>query len=144
MVEIVEHPIDAALVLSSVSNPAAGGIAMFVGTTRNHSRGREVTALEYEAYLPMAHTLMTEIARDAAARWGLHAISIVHRLGRLGIGEASVVVAVSSSHRKEAFEACRYAIDTLKKTVPIWKKEFFADGAVWVDGEGWESARPDG
>ena len=135
MIEIVDTPIDVAKVLASVGDPAAGGVVLFVGTTRNHSRGKEVLHLDYEAYLPMALSLMHQIASDTAQKWGLHAISIVHRRARVDIGEASVVVAVSSSHRKEAFEACRFAIDTLKKTVPIWKKEFFADGAVWVDGE---------
>ena len=96
--------------------------------------------LEYEAYLPMALSMITKIADEAARQWGLQAISIVHRRARVGIGEASVVIAVSSAHRKEAFEACRFAIDTLKKEVPIWKKEFFADGAVWVDGDYPESA----
>jgi molybdopterin synthase catalytic subunit len=144
MIEIVDHPIDVAQVLASVSHPAAGGIALFVGTTRNHAHGKEVLYLEYEAYVPMALALLRQIAEDACARWGLHAISIVHRRTRVDIGEASVVVAVSSSHRKEAFEACRYAIDTLKKTVPIWKKEFFADGAVWVDGEGQKSGEGEG
>ena len=136
MIEIIDHPIDVAQVFASVSHPGAGGIALFVGTTRNHSHGKEVLYLEYEAYIPMALSMMTQIAKEATARWGLHAISIVHRRSRVSISEASVVVAVSSSHRKEAFDACRFAIDTLKKTVPIWKKEFFADGAVWVDGEG--------
>ncbi len=143
MIEIVDHPIDVPQVLGSVSHPGAGGIALFVGTTRNHSHGKEVLYLEYEAYVPMALSMMTQIAEEAKARWGLHAISIVHRRTRVDISEASVVVAVSSSHRKEAFEACRFAIDTLKKTVPIWKKEFFADGAVWVDEEGHKSLEPE-
>jgi molybdopterin synthase catalytic subunit len=142
MIEIVDTPIDVAGVLASVARPEAGGTALFVGTTRNHARGKEVLMLEYEAFRPMALALMERIAADAASRWALHAVSIVHRCGKVGVGEASVVVAVSSSHRKEAFEACRYAIDTLKKTVPIWKKEFFADGAVWVDGDAPESAFP--
>ena len=143
MIEIVDEPIDVARILSSVSHPAAGGIALFVGTTRNHSHGRDVLYLEYEVYLPMALLMMTQIARDATVKWGLHAISIVHRSARVGIGEASVVVAVSSSHRNEAFEACRFAIDTLKKSVPIWKKEFFSDGAVWIDGLRPESDKPE-
>jgi len=142
MIEIVDHPIDVAQVLASVAHPAAGGIALFVGTTRNHSRGKEVLYLEYEAYVPMALSMMAKIAEEASAQWGLHAISIVHRRARVDIGEASVVVAVSSSHRKEAFEACRFAIDTLKKTVPVWKKEFFADGAVWVDAEAPNPSEP--
>jgi molybdopterin synthase catalytic subunit len=142
MIEIVDTPIDVALILASVAHPAAGGTAVFVGTTRNHARGKAVLSLEYEAFRPMALSLLEKIAGEASTRWGLHAVSIVHRVGPVGIGEASVVVAVSSSHRGEAFEACRFAIDTLKKTVPIWKKEFFADGAVWVDGETPEPAPP--
>jgi molybdopterin synthase catalytic subunit len=135
MVEIVKEKIDMARVVASVEHPVAGGVVVFIGTTRDHSDGKTVRALEYDAYVPMALKLMNRIAGEAKARWGLQNISIVHRVGRLGIGEASVVIAVSSAHRKEAFEACRYAIDTLKKDVPIWKKEFFDDGEVWVESE---------
>jgi molybdopterin synthase catalytic subunit len=104
---------------------------------RDHNAGRRVLWLEYEAYEEMALPLMEEIARGARARWSITSISIVHRLGRLEIGEASVAIAVASPHRREAFEACRYAIDTLKKTVPIWKKEFFEGGEAWVEGPGY-------
>jgi molybdopterin synthase catalytic subunit len=135
MVEIVKEKIDIARVVGSVEDSAAGGIAVFIGTTRDHSDGRSVHALEYDAYVPMALKLMNRIAGEAKTRWGLQKISIVHRIGRLGIGEASVVIAVSSAHRREAFEACRYAIDTLKKEVPIWKKEFFENGEMWVESE---------
>lgn len=135
MVEIVKEKIDIGRVVESVEDPAAGGVAVFIGTTRDHSDGKSVLALEYDAYVPMALKLMNRIAAEARSRWGLQKISIVHRVGRLGIGEASVVIAVSSAHRKEAFEACRYAIDTLKEDVPIWKKEFFENGEVWVESE---------
>jgi molybdopterin synthase catalytic subunit len=134
MIEIVDAPIDTARALAAVARPGAGGTALFVGTTRDNARGKEVLWLEYEAYRPMALAMMERIAADAAARWGLLGVAVVHRCGRVAVGEASVVVAVSSAHRAEAFAACRYVIDTLKSTVPIWKKEQFADGSMWVDG----------
>lgn len=133
MIEIVRENIDINRVMQSVQDPGAGGVAAFIGTTRNRSNGKSVLALEYDAYVPMALKLMSRIASEAKTRWAVQKISIVHRIGRLEIGEASVAIAVSSVHRKEAFEACRYAIDTLKKEVPIWKKEFFENGEVWVD-----------
>lgn len=135
MVEIIKEKIDIARVVASVEDPAAGGVAVFIGTTRNHSDGKNVLALEYDAYVPMALKLMNRIAAEAKSRWGLQKISVVHRIGHLAIGDASVVIAVSSAHRNEAFEACRYAIDTLKQEVPIWKKEYFQDGALWVESE---------
>jgi molybdopterin synthase catalytic subunit len=114
-------------------SPADGALCTFVGVVRDHNAGRAVVHLEYEAFEEMALPLMEEIAAEARRRWPITAISIVHRLGRMEIGEASVAVAVCSPHRAQAFEACRFAIDTLKATVPIWKKEFYADGAVWLD-----------
>ena len=135
MIEIVHTPIDVGGILKSVEDPAAGGTALFVGTTRDHSDGKKVLALEYEAYVPMALKLMHRIVSDVKAKWEVHKISMVHRTGRLEVGEASVAIAVSTSHRAEAFEACRYAIDTLKTEVPIWKKEFFENGEVWVGRE---------
>jgi molybdopterin synthase catalytic subunit len=135
MIEIVREKIDIAHVIQSVEDPAAGSVAVFIGTTRNHSDGKLVLGLEYDAYAPMALKLMNRIAGEVKSKWGVQKISIVHRVGRLEVGGASVVIAVSSAHRKEAFEACRYAIDTLKKEVPIWKKEFFEDGEMWVDSK---------
>lgn len=135
MISIVNEKINVAEVLASVGDPAAGAIDIFVGTTRNHSGGKEVHSLEYQAYEPMASKIMEELAEEARRRWHVKAVSIVHRIGRVDIGEASVVIAVSTAHRKEAFEACRYLIDTLKKNVPIWKKEVFADGEVWVGSQ---------
>ena len=135
MIEVVKENIDIHNVIESVEDPSAGGVAVFIGTTRNHSDGKSVLALEYDAYVPMALKLMNRIASEVKSKWGVQKISIVHRVGRLAIGEASVAIAVSSAHRKEAFEACRYAIDTLKKEVPIWKKEFFEDGEAWVKNE---------
>ena len=132
MVEIVHSKIDIDAVIKSVEDPSAGGIDVFIGTTRNHSNGKTVLHLEYEAYQPMATKMLHRIADETKAKWNVKKISIVHRIGRLEIGEASVVIAVSTAHRAEAFEACRYAIDALKKTVPIWKKEFFEDGEIWV------------
>jgi molybdopterin synthase catalytic subunit len=133
MIEIIEGKIDVAALLQSVLVPEAGGIDIFLGTTRNHSKGKKVARLEYEAYEPMALKLMRHIESEIRARWNVHKISILHRVGAVPLTEASVAIAVSASHRNEAFEACRYAIDQLKKNVPIWKKEIFEDGGVWVD-----------
>jgi molybdopterin synthase catalytic subunit len=140
VVRLVREPIDLAA-LSAVS-PADGALALFTGVVRNENAGRAVLHLEYEAYEEMALTEMETIADEALRRWPITAIRIVHRLGRMAIGETSVAVAVASPHRAEAFEACRFAIDTLKRTVPIWKKEFYADGAVWLEGPG-ACAHPD-
>ena len=135
MIEIVDHKIDIQAVLESLADPAAGGIDIFIGTTRNHSGGKRVISLEYEAYLPMAIRMMERIAAEAHRRWNVLRISMVHRTGHIDIGEASIVIAVSAAHRHEAFEACRYAIDTLKREVPIWKKELFVDGGSWVGAQ---------
>jgi molybdopterin synthase catalytic subunit len=132
VVSLTRAPIDLAT-LQAVS-PTDGALALFVGLVRNHNAGRAVLHLEYESYEAMALAEMERIEAEARRRWPVSQLRIVHRLGRLEIGEASVAVAVASPHRAEAFEACRFTIDTLKKTVPIWKKEFYADGAVWLDG----------
>jgi molybdopterin synthase catalytic subunit len=133
MIQIIDKNIDVVELLASVSVPEAGGIDMFLGTTRNHSKGKKVIRLEYEAYSPMALRMMSEIESEIRKRWNIQKISIVHRIGAVPVMEASVAIAVSAAHRKEAFEACRYAIDELKKRVPIWKKEIFEDGEVWVE-----------
>lgn len=130
MIQITNNNIGINSVIASVITPESGGVDVFIGTTRNHSKNRPVTALEYEAYEPMALKMMEMIAREARERWSVHKVAIVHRIGQVEIGEASVVIAVSSSHRAEAFEACRYLIDRLKQVVPIWKREYFADGTV--------------
>jgi molybdopterin synthase catalytic subunit len=130
-VRLVREPIDLAA-LQTVT-PADGALCLFVGMVRDHNGGRRVLRLEYEAYEEMALPLMEKIAAEVRERWRITEVRIVHRLGRLEVGDASVAVAVTSPHRREAFEACRYAIDTLKATVPIWKKEFYADGEVWLD-----------
>jgi molybdopterin synthase catalytic subunit len=132
MIKIVRGPIDLDEVLDWVKSPEAGAIDIFIGTTRNHSRGREVLSLEYEAYEPMALKLMEAIGAEARRRWEIDRLAIVHRVGRVEVGEGSVVIAVSAAHRSEAFEACRYVIDALKRDIPIWKKEVFSDGEVWV------------
>ena len=131
-VRLVREPIDLAA-LPSVA-PGDGALCLFVGVVRDHNGGRRVLRLEYEAYEDMALGLMQDIAAQVRERWRVTDVRIVHRLGRLEVGEASVAVAVASPHRREAFEGCRHAIDTLKATVPIWKKEFYADGEVWLEG----------
>ncbi len=133
--ELVREPIDAQSLAQHVRGDTDGAIVTFDGFVRNESHGRATSYLEYEAYEAMALEKMHEIGRQVHEKFAIHRVAIVHRLGRLEIGETSVFIAVSAPHRGAAFDACRYAIDTLKKTVPIWKKEFFADGAVWADGE---------
>jgi molybdopterin synthase catalytic subunit len=130
LIAITDSPIDLQRVVASVANEEAGAVNVFIGTTRNHSNGRVVTLLEYEAYEPMAVKMMRQIAGIARERWDVHGVSIVHRIGAVPVGEASVVIAVASAHRREAFEACRFLIDELKRVVPIWKREHFADGTV--------------
>ena len=130
MIEMTHKTIDVRMVIESVSTPESGGVDVFIGTTRNHSGERKVLRLEYEAYEPMAVRMMEQIAGQAKRTWDLHAASIVHRLGKVSIGEASVVIAVSASHREEAFKACRFLIDELKRIVPVWKREYFEDGSV--------------
>ena len=127
-IQLVRAPID--LTTLQATKPADGALCLFVGVVRDHNEGRRVLRLEYESYEEMALPLMERIAAECRERWRVTDVRIVHRLGPLAIGEASVAVAVASPHRREAFAACRYAIDTLKATVPIWKKEFYADGAA--------------
>lgn len=129
MVEITHSTIDVQSILGSVTNPESGAIDVFIGTTRNNAGGRGVLSLMYEAYEPMALKIMAQLEDEARSRWPLHRVAIVHRLGRVDPAESSVVIAVSSAHRKEAFEACRFLIDRLKQDVPIWKKEQFVDGS---------------
>ncbi|MGC2112874.1 MAG: molybdenum cofactor biosynthesis protein MoaE [Candidatus Korobacteraceae bacterium] len=132
---LVREAIKPAAVLAIVKGPEAGAVAIFDGIVRNESRGRRTLYLDYTAYERMALAQMEQLARQALATFPIRDLRIVHRLGRLQIGESSVYIAVSSAHRAAAFDACRWLIDTLKKTVPIWKKECFEDGAVWADGE---------
>jgi len=158
IVELTRAPIAREKLTAEVKAPRDGAVVVFEGIVRNHSRGprssdegsargqqlqssplergeRETLYLEYEAYEPMALGKMREIAAELRDKFPIDRVAMVHRLGRLEIGETSVLIAVSSAHRAAAFEACRWAIDTLKRAVPIWKKEYFADGAVWAEGE---------
>ncbi len=132
---IVTESISTAPILASIKRPEDGAVAIFDGIVRNHSRGRRTLYLEYTAYERMALGQMELLAQQALARFEVSDLRLVHRLGRLQIGETSVYIAVAAAHRAAAFEACRWLIDTLKTTVPIWKKEYFEDGAVWADGE---------
>ena len=135
--KVVEHTLSPDAIADAVADPGAGGVVVFSGIVRNETGGRPVKYLEYEAHAPMAEAKMREIGQTVRARWpGTRAVAMLHRVGRLEIGESSVLIAVSAAHRGEAFEACRYAIDTLKTTVPVWKKEHFEDGEVWVGLQG--------
>ena len=135
MFRIVEHPIDVAAVSAAVQHPAAGAVVTFVGTTRDHNDGRRVLRLEYEAYPEMALAEMRKIGAVASQRWSIERIAIVHRVGIVPIGAASVAIAVSAAHRRAAFEACHFAIDRLKEVVPIWKKEHFEGGEIWIGSQ---------
>ena len=132
---LTRKPIDAERLVAAAKRGEDGAVVVFDGIVRNNSRGRRALHLNYEAYEEMAARQMDELASQARTRFGVRQVTIVHRLGRLMVGETSVLIVVASAHRAQAFEACRWLIDTLKKTVPIWKKETFADGAVWADGE---------
>ncbi|MGH7314150.1 MAG: molybdenum cofactor biosynthesis protein [Candidatus Rokuibacteriota bacterium] len=134
---VVEQPLSADAVVAAVDDAGAGGIVLFSGVVRNETDGRPIKFLEYEAHAPMAEAKLREIGQALRARWpGVKRVAMLHRVGRLEIGEASVLIAVSAAHRQEAFEACKFAIDTLKRTVPVWKKEHFEDGEVWVGLQG--------
>ncbi len=132
---IVRERIDTSSVLARMKQGEDGAALVFEGIVRNQTRGRKTLYLHYEAYEEMALTQLESLASKAIQQFNIRDVSIVHRLGRLEIGETSVLIVVGSAHRAAAFEACRWLIDTLKRTVPIWKKEFFEDGAVWADGE---------
>jgi len=133
--QLVRETIDMIGLVQHVRAAEDGAIVTFDGFVRNESHNRATLYLEYEAYESMALSKMREIGEELHEKYRIHCVAMMHRLGRLEIGETSVFIAVSAPHRAAAFDACRYAIDTLKRTVPIWKKEFFADGAVWADGE---------
>ena len=136
MFKITSDEIELGDVIRAVETGDAGAIVHFLGVVRNNTEGREVSYLEYEAYPPMAEKKMAEVAQEIHEKWGLDRVAMIHRVGRLEIGEVSVAVAVASPHRKDAFEACHYAMNRLKQIVPIWKRE------VWVDGEE-EWVKPD-
>jgi molybdopterin converting factor subunit 1 len=133
--ELTADPLDARRLEAAVSHKGAGAICTFTGVVRDRSRGRSVTHLEYEAYAEMATSQMRRIGEEIAERWPDARVAMAHRTGRLEIGEASVVVAVSCPHRAEAIAACKWGIDRLKESVPIWKKEHAADGTYWIEGD---------
>jgi molybdopterin synthase catalytic subunit len=132
MIALTDQPISIAEVIEAAQSDRAGAVDVFIGTVRNHSLQKNVVRLEYEAYDKMAVKKMEEIAAEVKSKWPVEKIAMVHRKGVLQIGEVAVVVAVSTPHRKEAFEACQYIIDTLKQVVPIWKKEVYDNGETWV------------
>lgn len=136
MIALVQEEIRPPELIQQIIVPEAGALVTFDGVVRNHARGRKVRFLKYESYGSMAKREMEKIRTRALERWPLTGLLIVHRLGRLHIGESSVFIAVSAPHRGDAFDACRYSIDTLKQTVPIWKKEYYDDGEVWIEGYG--------
>jgi len=129
------EPLDARAVEALVDDPGTGAVVTFIGRVRDVARGQDVVSLDYEAYPEAAEEMMAQIASEIAATWGIEHVAIAHRTGLLGVGEASVVIAVSSPHRAEAFAACQYAIERLKEIVPVWKKEQYRDGAVWIGSE---------
>ena len=129
---VTDQPLSLEAVTAEVADERAGAVATFTGTVRRQSRGREVTQLEYEAYAEMAEDVMAQLAHDLQERYELCAVAIHHRVGTLGIGESSVVIAVSAPHRQDALAACKDAIDTLKETVPLWKKEVYEGGEEWI------------
>ena len=137
--EITREPIDITAFRARLLEGDSGAVVIFDGVVRNHTRGRATLYLEYEGYEEMALKTMRQIVREVHDRWAINRVGLIHRLGRLEISESSVVIIVASAHRKIAFEACHYAIDRLKQIVPIWKKEFFGDGEIWVENQSGES-----
>jgi molybdopterin synthase catalytic subunit len=140
---VQDAPLDAAEAVGAVAGPDRGAIATFHGVARDHHRGRRVVALEYHAYAAMAEETLKRIGREVEERFGTPHVAILHRVGRLAIGETSVIVAVAAAHRREALAACAYAIERLKEVVPIWKKEHGEDGARWIEGPPGEAPRED-
>lgn len=139
MFRVTRKTIDLQELVAFVTDPAAGAIVTFIGTTRDNNEGRKVIALDYEAYPEMAEKELARLGEEAKKRWHIERIAIVHRIGPVQITEPSVIIAVSAAHRADAFEACRFAIEEIKKSVPIWKKELFEGGEVWI---GTQSGQP--
>jgi molybdopterin synthase catalytic subunit len=139
MFRVTEKPIDINELLTFVTRPQTGAVVTFVGTTRDHNDGRRVVALRYEAYTDMAEKELERVGQEARERWRIERIAIVHRIGHVDIGESSVAIAASAAHRNDAFEACRFAIEEIKRSVPIWKKELFEGGELWI---GTQSGQP--
>ena len=134
MIRLQEEPILPAELVDLVAHDGAGAVTLFVGTVRDHNQGRRVRHMEYHGYPERARSEMERLEQQALERFEISGIALVHRTGRLEIGEASVAIAVAAAHRDDAFRACRFIIDTLKQTVPIWKKEFFEGGDTWIEG----------
>ncbi len=133
-IQLTRDRLDRDALVAAVSHPSVGGIVVFEGVVRDNARGKQVHYLEYDVYEEMAQQQIHTIITEAQQRWGVERVAVAHRFGRLEIGEASVIIVVASPHRAEAFDACRYIIDTLKSTVPIWKKEVATNGEEWVEG----------
>lgn len=133
--KLTREKINATDIVAQLKEPADGAVVVFDGIVRNNTRGRRTLFLDYEAYEEMALKQIDDLTQQAVSQFAIRDVAVIHRLGRLEIGETSVLIAVASAHRAAAFDACRWVIDTLKRTVPIWKKEYFEDGAVWADGE---------
>ncbi|MEO1653418.1 MAG: molybdenum cofactor biosynthesis protein MoaE [Bacteroidota bacterium] len=131
-IQITDQAIEIARLIQETSSEKAGALSVFLGTVRNHTQNKTVVGLEYEAYEGMALKKMEEIALQASKQWPIESLNITHRVGKLKIGEVAVLIAVATPHRQQSFEACQFLIDTLKEVVPIWKKEIFEDGEVWV------------
>jgi MoaE-MoaD fusion protein len=140
VIALTRERIDSEKLIAAAKRGEDGAVVVFDGIVRNHSRGRETLYLDYEAYEEMALKQMKQLADEAREKFGVRRVTVVHRLGRLEIGETSVLIVVASAHRTAAFDACRWLIDTVKQTVPIWKKETFTDGAVWAPGEPFPAA----
>lgn len=134
MIKLTKEPINTEVILQNLEDKSTGGVVLFLGKVRDHANNKAVTKMDYDAYPKMAEGKLAEVEAETQKRWPVKKISIVHRYGSLELGDVSVAVAVACAHRKDAFEACRFAIDTLKATVPIWKKEYFKEGSGWVDG----------
>ncbi|OGO04040.1 MAG: molybdenum cofactor biosynthesis protein MoaE [Chloroflexi bacterium RBG_13_54_9] len=132
MLQITDEPISPELVIGEVKREAYGAVVSFVGIVRGYQEGKRILYLEYDAYKEMAERKLKQVADEVRRRWEITQVAIIHRIGRLEVGETIVVIAVGAPHRKEAFEACRYAIDRLKEIVPIWKKEVWEGGEAWV------------
>src|SRR6266571_3411650 len=133
LIQITREPLDRNALVAAVTHSSAGGIVVFEGVVRDNARGKQVRYLEYDVYPEMAEQQIRAIVAEAERRWSVERVAVAHRFGRLEIGEASVIIVVATPHRGEAFEACHYIIDTLKTTVPIWKKEVASDGEEWVE-----------
>jgi molybdopterin synthase catalytic subunit len=143
LISITADPLDPQPFIEHVRRDESGAVALFLGVVRNQNLGRRVLHLEYDAYPQMVEKKLRQIAEEITSRWPISDIAIAHRTGRLGVGETSLVVAVSSPHRHEAFEACQHAVDRIKEVAPIWKKEVWEGGEAWIEGEGQPTLQPE-